>query len=132
MQAALRGHPKIGSQQRLCGGGAQADDDLRSHHLDLGDQPGPARDDLGAARLLVDASLAALAGELEVLDRVGLIDDVRIDAGVLQGAGQQSPRRPDERLAGAVLLVTGLLAHQHQRRAGMPAAEDRLGRILEK
>ena len=102
------------------------------HRLDLGDQPGPARDHLGAAGFLVDASFAALAGELEVLDRVGLIDQRRVDAGVLEGAGEQATGRADERLAGAVLLVAGLLAHQHDRRSGVPIAEHRLGGVFEK
>jgi hypothetical protein len=49
--------------------------------LDLGDQPGPAGDDFGTARLLVDPALAgAFAAELEVLDGVGLIRQFRVDS----------------------------------------------------
>ena len=67
---------------------------------------------------------------LEMLHRVG---DENLSAGDLrfrQGLVENLAGGPDERLAGKVFLVAGLLAHQHQVRMPAPFAGDRLGRIL--
>jgi hypothetical protein len=50
---------------------------------------------------------------------------------VLQSPIQQSAGRSDERLAGEILLVAGLFAHQHQGGAARARARHRLGSILE-
>ena len=46
----------------------------------------------------MDPSIAALASELEVLDRVGLVAQPQIDAGLVEGAGEQPSGGADERL----------------------------------
>src|SRR3712207_8598645 len=48
-----------------------------------------------------------------------------VDAGLGQRLVQQPPGRADERLALAVLLVTGLLADEHDPGGLRPLAEDR-------
>lgn len=54
----LASNPKIAPEERLGGGGAEADNQVRPDPLDFGLEPGPARLDLAAVRLLVDALLA--------------------------------------------------------------------------
>src|SRR5215468_2941577 len=72
-------------------------------------------------------STFTLAPEPEVLDDIGQVGVVAVDARTPQGAVQQPPRGSDERLALDVLPVSGLLAHQHQSRAAATLPEDRLG-----
>ena len=112
--AAVLGDAKATAEQRLRGGGPQADDDLGLNRFDLREQPRTAGGDLARVRLLVDAALAAIAGRdpLEVFDRVGDIGLSPIDPGRLQRRRQQPPRRAHERVAVLVLLITRLLAHE--------------------
>ena len=53
--------PGSAAEQRLRGGRAEADDDVRLDDAELGVQPRPARGDLVAVRLVVEAPLAARA-----------------------------------------------------------------------
>jgi hypothetical protein len=48
-----------------------------------------------------------------MLYRVGDVNLRTVDAGLFQRAVEHLPRRSDERLAGEVFLVAGLLADQH-------------------
>jgi hypothetical protein len=75
---------------------------------------------------------AALAARLpfEVLHRVGHKDPLAIDPHGLQRLVQDAPRRSYERMAGLVLLITGLLADQHQRRLDRSFSEYGLGGVL--
>ena len=57
----------------------------------------------------MDASLAARL-ELEVLDRIGDVDFVPLDAGVFEDRVENLAGRADKRLACDVLLVAGLFA----------------------
>ena len=84
------------------------------------------------AGFLVDAPFAAFAGELEVLDRVRLVRQPRIDVGVFEGTGKQSAGGTDEGFTRTVLLIPRLLTDQHDRRPGKTATEHRLGSGLEK
>ena len=68
--------------------------------------------------------------EFEMFDRARDIDLLAIDAGLDQGAVEHMPRRTDERLAGEVFLVAGLLANQHDARVRRPFAKHSLGRIF--
>jgi hypothetical protein len=78
----------------------------------------------------VDAPLAAgRATPLEVLHDVRDVHGRAIDAGLGQRLVQQASRGTDERLAGDVLAVAGLLPHQHQLRALAALAEHGLGRV---
>jgi hypothetical protein len=76
----------------------------------------------------VDPALAARF-ELEVLHHVREIDVGAVDTGLVQRVVQQPARRPHERPASQVLLVTGLLAHQDDARVRVPLAEDGLRRV---
>ena len=60
----------------------------------------------------MDAPAAPLL-ELEVLDHVGHVRLVAGDAGRLQAAVELASGGADERPARQVLLVAGLLAHEH-------------------
>jgi hypothetical protein len=76
------------------------------------------------------SALAALAGELEVLDGVGLIRHLGVDVGIAERTREQSSGRTDERQALDVLLVAGLLTDQHHRRIRMAVTEDSLRGVL--
>ncbi len=79
----------------------------------------------------MNATLAAgLRLPLEVLHRVRDVDRAPVDADFRQRPVEQLARRADERQPGAVLLVTGLLAHEHDAGVGGPFPEDGAGRPL--
>src|SRR5205823_11530109 len=126
--APLLAHLEVATEQSGGGGGAQADEDLGTERRQLGVEPRPASGPLPSRRGLVDAHPAA-GLPLEVLDDVGEIDPAPIDAGPSQCLVEDAPGGPHERLAGLVLLVAGLLAHQHQLGVGWAVAEDRLGGV---
>ena len=65
-----------------------------------------------------------------MLHGVRQIDPAAIDARLFQRRVEETSGRTDERLALEVLLVTGLLAHQHQARVLAAFAENGLGRAL--
>src|SRR5690242_14324332 len=107
---ALLRHAKGLAHDRLSRRRAQADDDLRLDKPNFLLQPGMTRPNLGVVRLLMDATPAfAAALPLEVLHRVGDVDVVAVDTCLLERAVEQLPRRADERMASAVLLIAGLL-----------------------
>jgi hypothetical protein len=114
-QAELR------SEQRLPGRRAEHDDHLRVDELELGVEPLLARHDLPPVRLVVEAALAACL-PLEVLDRVREIHVAPLDLRVGERLVEDASGRSDERVAGEVLAVAGLLAHQHHagRRRAFP------------
>ena len=95
----------------------------RLDDVELGQQPRRARGHVDATRRLVDALLAPGPGEAEVLHDVGAEDRLRLDAGLVQRPVEQPARGSDERLAGVVLLVPGLLA-EHQQGSVLRAAAD--------
>ena len=109
--------------------GAQADHHSGPHRRELGLQPRVAGVDLVGTRLLVEAPLAPVL-VLEVLHGVGDVEPGAIEPGLLDATPEHAPRRPDERLALAVLLVAGLLADQDDPGRGRPFPEHRLGRGL--
>lgn len=49
-----------------------------------------------------------------------------VNAGIVESAIQEFPRRADERLPRTVLLVAGLFAHQHQSGVGAPLTKHSL------
>ncbi|MGI9030383.1 MAG: hypothetical protein ACR2HP_10430, partial [Ilumatobacteraceae bacterium] len=85
--------------------------------------------DLGRGRPLVDAPFAAQL-ELEVLDGVGRVHVLALDAGVTQATPQHPAGRSDERVALVVLLITRLLADQHQSGLAGAFAEHGAGGVL--
>ena len=115
------------AEQRLGRGGAEQHQRLGPHDLQLLLEPRLAGVDLEALRGLVDAAAPALL-ELEVLDHVGQVGVLALDAGRLEPAVELPARGAHERLARAVLLVARLLAHEHEPRGLPPLAEHGLGR----
>jgi hypothetical protein len=69
---------------------------------------------------------------LEVLHGVGDKQIPAIDPGVSQRTIQHAAGRADERQAGPILMVAGLLADQHHRGASRSLAGHRLGGVLVK
>jgi hypothetical protein len=129
--AAVLRDPDCGAEQRLRGGGAEADDDVRVDEPQLLDEPRPARRDVAHVRRLMDAPLAGSGlAEPEVLDRVGAIGDGAIDARLVDGLHEQPAGRTDERLTLAVLLVARLFADQDHAGGRRPRGEHRLRRVL--
>src|SRR6185369_13341246 len=84
--------------------------------------------DLARRGLLVDAPLAARC-PLEVLDRVRDIERAPVEPGLAKRAVEQSTGRPHEGTPGKVLVVAGLLAHEHERRRFRPLTEHALGGV---
>src|SRR5438105_8353415 len=112
--ATFLGDAKSLAHDRLRGRGAEADDDLRLDEANFLLEPGMARSDLGVVRLLVDATRALLAPlPLEVLHGIRDVHVAALDPRFLEGAIEQLPRRTDERVASAILLVARLLADDH-------------------
>jgi hypothetical protein len=75
----------------------------------------------------VKAALAA-NDEFEMFDGVRDPNLVPVDAGVPQRPIEDFSSRPDERPPSRVLLISGLLAHQHQPGRWRSLAEDGLRR----
>src|SRR4051812_29150411 len=113
------------TEERLRRGRTERDDQIGLHELQLEPEPVLARGHLGAIRFLVDAPLS-LRRPLEVLHRVRHVHALPIDARFDQRFVEEVPGWPDERLADLVLLITGLLAHEHDVRGAWSLAEDRL------
>ena len=68
--------------------------------------------------------------KFEMLDRIGDVDLLAIDACLLQRAVEHQAGRTHERFAGKVFLVAGLLADQHHLRILRAFAEHGLRRRL--
>jgi hypothetical protein len=66
----------------------------------------------------------------EVLDGVGHVGGLGVDAGALQPLVENPPGRADEGVPGHILAVSGLLAHQHDRRPPGAFAHHGLGGTL--
>ena len=97
---------------------------------ELGLEPRATGGELARVRLCVQAALAARGGlPLEVLDRVGEVDLVAVEAGGGERLVEQAARGADERVALFVLLVAGLLADEHDARVTRALAEDGLRRV---
>src|SRR3954469_14262250 len=126
--AAVAGDAKGRTEQSLCGRRAEQNENPRLDGCELCVEPLAARGELAAVRLIVDAGFAP-SPPLEVLDGVGDVDAVTIDAGRSERLVEYATRRPNEGAAGDVLMVAGLLADQHQLGVGGSFAEHRLRRI---
>src|SRR5438270_8272621 len=123
---SLYADPEISAEERLGGGGAQADQDVRLDDGDLGIEPGPAGADFGRVRFLVKPALA-LRLPLEMLDSVRDVDLGPIDSRGAQRFIQQPPRRTHKGFAFDVFPVARLLADEHHPRMSGTLAKDRLG-----
>src|SRR5918995_3380391 len=126
--APLAADPERAAEEGLGGGRAEQNQDAGLDHLELGLEPGEAGVDLLGVGLLVDAHLAP-ALELEVLDHVGHVRQLAVDAGLGEGLVEDAPGRAHEGPAGPVLAVARLLADQHHLGAGGALAEHGLGGV---
>ena len=130
--ATLFHHAEARAEDRLRGDRAKAEDDVGPDDRDLVLEPWEARAHLaGAWRLVQTAFAARVARPFEVLDRVGDVDVLAVDARGFERAIEQLAGRSDERASGGVLDVSGLLADDHESRAAGALAEHRLGRVLD-
>ena len=102
-------NPICRSENRLCGSGAEANQDLRFHDGQLDLKPGSASLDFRTTWFLVDAAFSAFF-KLEVLDGIGYKNGGSVDPRFLQCTVKQSSRRSDERPAKAVFFVSRLFA----------------------
>ncbi len=111
--AAILRDAKGAAEESLGGSGAEADDHFRLDLLEFGVEPGAAGGDFAGAGLLVDAALAARL-PFEMLDGIGDVDVVAIDAGVGEAAIEKKSGGADKRRAFAVFTVAGLLADEDE------------------
>lgn len=95
------------------GGRTQRHNGLRPDNCHLPLKPAQARPDFRHARLLMQATFAALK-KFEVLDRIGDVNGPAVQSGIAQRPVEEQPRRSNEGLASNVLLVAGLLPNEHQ------------------
>jgi hypothetical protein len=70
--------------------------------------------------------------EFEMLDRVGNVDALAVDACLYERAVEEKPCRPNKRATFAVFSISRLLAHQHDLGVRRTLSEYGLGRILPK
>src|SRR5829696_5656044 len=128
-RAAVLGNPEVLVYDRLGGGTAEAEDDLRFDGPDLALQVGVAGPYLAGLRLAVLEPAALLDG------RAALHDVRQVDLLARQVHGRQDiveelARPPDEGQSRGVFVLAGPLADEHQRRVGVPGREDRVGAAL--
>lgn len=121
-----------GSLQDLTRGDrAERDDELRSDERQFPIQPPAAGLHFATIGMFVEAALAALL-VLEVLYRIRDIGRGTIEPRRGEAFVEDAPSRSDERTAGAVFLIAGLFADQHDERADRAFAEHGLGRVAVK
>lgn len=113
--STLLGQPIPRAEQRLGRGCAEAHNDLWLDECYLGFKPLTAGADLGRIRLLVYPAFASFF-KLEMLDDVRDVDLVSLNASFDQCSIEHLPRRPHKGKAFQVLIVSGLLADQNDRR----------------
>ena len=118
--APVLGHAELTAEQHQ---------DARLDRLQLGLEPGSAGRHLGPVRFLVDAPLASRL-PFEVLDRVRRVGQRTVDPGSRERLVEELAGGSHEWSAGKVLLVSGLLANEHDLGGGRPLAEDGLGSEL--
>src|ERR671916_1850268 len=124
--AAVLGDPEVLVYDRLGGGTAEAEDDLRLYRLHLALQVRVAGPDLTRPRLAV-LHPSPLLDRGPALDDVGQIDILTGEIYGCQDVVEELASPPDERQPGGVLVLSRPLTHQHERRVGVARPEDRVG-----
>jgi len=119
------------AQEALGRGGAERHDHLGLDELLFELDPKAAGRDFAGIGPLVQPAFAAL-GEFEVLDCVGDIGRIAVNAGLPHCFIKQAPRRSDERPSGHILSIARLFAYEHDRGRSRTLAEYRLCCMLEK
>src|SRR5579864_5647694 len=111
---ALATHAELSSQERLRRGRTQANKDLRSHNSQFGVEPRAASLNFGVARLFVNAPFAPFGRRpLEMFHHVRHVYFCSINASLDEGLIQEFPRRPNKRMTSPILLISRLLADEH-------------------
>ena len=116
--------------EREHGGGAERHDEAGADEVELALQPPAVMRDLARGGALVQPALAAL-DVLEVLDGVGDVGFLAVDAGLGERAVEELAGGADEGAAGEVLLVARLLADEGDGGAERALAEDGAGAALD-
>ena len=123
--AALLRDAERAAEQGLSGRRSERYQQFGFDGLDLGIEPGTAGGDLACGRFLVDTALAARF-PLEMLDGVGDVGFVAVDAGFFETAIEQESGGTDEGPAFNVFAIPRLFADKDEPRARPPFAEDGL------
>ena len=126
--AAQRADRRRAAEQAADRSRAQRDDHSGLDDRALKVLPPAAAIDLVGIRPLVQAALTTQL-VLEVLHRIGDECLLSRNAGVIERLVEHSPGRTDERQAGQILFVAGLLADQHDRRPPRALPGHRLGGV---
>src|SRR5215210_970034 len=127
--ATVLGDPEVLVDDRLRGGTAEAEDDLRLDGLDLALQVGVAGPYLCGLRLAVLEPAALLDGGAALHD-VRQVDLLPGQVHGRQDIVEELAGPPDERQSRGVLVLAWPLADEHQRRVGISGREDRVGAAL--
>src|SRR5829696_1477655 len=128
-RAAVLGNPEVLVYDRLGGGTAEAEDDLRFDGPDLALQVGVAGPYLAGLRLAVLEPAALLDGRAALYD----VRQVDLLAGQVHGRQdvvEELAGPPHERQSRGVLILAWSFADEHQRRVGISCGEDRVGAAL--
>jgi len=118
----------VGPDDRVGGGRAQTNDQLRPHDRKFGFEPWSAGGDFGARWLLMDPPLAPLF-EFEMLHGIGDVDIRARDSGIDERAIEERTRRPYERTSSEVFAIARLLAHYHHPRGRWTFSKNSLSGI---
>src|SRR5919112_6861708 len=116
--AAVLRDPEVLVYDRLGGGTAEAEDDLRPYRFYLALQIRVAGPDLTRPRLAV-LHPAPLLDRSPALDDVGQIDILTGEIYGCQDVVEELASPPDERQPDGVLVLSRPLAHEHERRVGV-------------
>src|SRR5688572_5972908 len=124
-RAAILGDPEVLVYDRLRGGTAEAEDNLRLDGLDLALQIGVAGPYLPGPRLAV-AHPAALFDGRSALHHVRQVDLLPGQVHGGQDVVEELTSPPDERQSRGVFVLARALADEHQGRVGISGGEDRV------
>lgn len=122
---------KISPDERLGRRRPQADDNAGTHDSDFRFQPRAAGGLFPGTWLFMESPLAALL-PVEVLHRIGDIDQSAAQAGLCQSVVKQSSGGTHKGPALTIFLVARRFTDQHQRGRRWPFAKDRLSGKLVK
>ena len=127
--ASILSDPELFPEQGLGSRRAQGNDHPRLQQADLFLKPGIAGPHFCRSRLFVEPPAAFDRNKFEVLYCIRDVDSSAIDAGLFERRIEQSPSRPHEWMPLPVLLVSRLLADQHDLSVPRSLPEDRLSRV---
>lgn len=113
---------KVATQQRLCRGGAEANNYFRMECGDFGIEPRAASSYFRSIGFFVDATFSSRFS-LEVLHGIGNVNLFAINACFRKGFVQKPAGRADKRFSFPIFLIAGLFADKDNSRAGQTFAE---------